>query len=96
MATKRTSEEVEELLQRYHRRGSVTRRVFCEGEGVSLSLLGYYLRRRASATLGLARVEVQEQVSARAGRYTLVLANGRRIERGPAELAHLIDAAERA
>jgi hypothetical protein len=97
MATKRTAQEVEELLQRYHTRGSVTRRAFCEGEGVSVSLLGYYLRQRVTPPgVRLARVKVKEETSSSRARYALILANGRRIECGPAELAHLIDAAERA
>jgi hypothetical protein len=96
MATKRTAEDVEGLLKRYHARGSVTRRTFCETEGVSVSLLGYYLRQRATPGVRLARVKVTKEASSSAARYTLVLANGRRIECGPAELAHLIDAAERA
>jgi hypothetical protein len=96
MAQKRTEQEVEELLQRYHGRGSMTRRAFCEGERVSLSMLGYYLRQRATPGGRLARVKVTKETSSSPARFALMLANGRRIECGPAELAHLIDAAERA
>jgi hypothetical protein len=97
MATKRTTEEVEAFLERYHARGSVTRRAFCETEGVSVSLLGYYLRQRVKPPrVRLARVKVTKEACSRQPLYALILANGRRIECGPAELAHLIDAAERA
>lgn len=97
MADKRTAEEVKELLQRYQKRGSgITRRAFCEGEEITLSMLDYYLRRRATPTVRLARVRVTNESAADSGRYVLVLANGRRIECGPAELPQLIAAAERA
>jgi hypothetical protein len=94
MPQKRTREEIEELLRRYHSRGDMTGRTFCEAEGIGRSTLGYYLRRRAAPAVRLARVRIAEE-PATAGRFALVLANGRRIECGPAELAHLISAAER-
>ena len=94
MAQKRTKEQVEELLRRYDARGSVTRRAFCEGEGLPLSMLGYYLRRHAPRSVRLARVKITNESAASAGRFALVLRNGRRIECGPAELAHLISMAE--
>jgi hypothetical protein len=75
----------------------MTRRAFCEAEGVSVSLLGYYLRQRVTPDgVRLARVKVTKEESSSPARYALILANGRRIECGPTELAHLIDAAERA
>jgi hypothetical protein len=96
MAQKRTEDEIEELLQRYDARGNVTRRAFCESQDIPVSTLGYYLRRRAAPAVHLARVKLTNGVAAGAGRFALVLGNGRRIECGPAELAHLISAAERA
>jgi hypothetical protein len=95
MPQKRTEEEVAELLQRYDDRGNVTRRAFCQSEGVGVSTLGYYLRRQATPSVHLARVKITSDSATGAGRFHLVLANGRRIECGLAELPHLISAAER-
>jgi hypothetical protein len=95
MTEKRTREEIEDLLRRYRSRGSVTRRAFCESEGISLPSLDYYLRRWTAPAVRLAQVNVARDATAN-GRFTLVLANGRRIECGQAELAELIAAAERA
>lgn len=94
MPQKRTEEEVKELLRRYHARGNVTRRAFCESQGIAKSTLGYYLRRRAIPAVRLARVKIADESAAGVGRFALVLANGRRIECGPAELSQLISAAE--
>jgi hypothetical protein len=96
MPQKRTEEEVKELLRRYHARGNVTRRAFCESQGIAKSTLGYYLRRRVIPAVRLARVKITGESAAGAGRFALVLANGRRIECGPAELPQLISAAEQA
>ncbi len=95
MPRKRTEEEVAELLRRYDDRGNVTRRAFCESEGVGVSTLGYYLRRQTTSSVRLTRVKVSSESASEAGRFQLVLANGRRIECGLAELPHLIGAAER-
>ena len=67
---------------------------FCEAEGIGKSTLGYYLRQRARPVMRLTRVRITEEPAA-AARFALVLANGRRIECGSAELAHLISTAER-
>jgi hypothetical protein len=95
MPQKRTEEEVAELLQRYDNRGDVTRRAFCQSQGVAVSTLGYYLQRQATPSVRLARVKITSDSATGAGRFQLVLANGRRIECGLAELPHLIGAAER-
>ena len=95
MGRKRTKEEIEELVRRYQARGGVTRREFCEQHGIGLSTLGYHLRWRTRPAVRLARVRIASEPPAGAGRYTLVLANGRRIECGLAELPHLISTAER-
>ena len=96
MGEKRTAAEIQELLRRYRSRGSETRKAFCEREGIAKSSLDYYLRRRARPAVRLARVKVASETSSNEGRFTLVLTNGRRIECGPAELAQMISAAERA
>jgi hypothetical protein len=96
MPRKRTEEEVAELLRRYDDRGKVTRRAFCQSYGVAVSTLGYYLRRRRTTpSVRLARVKITSDSASGAGRFQLMLANGRRIECGLAELPHLIGAAER-
>ena len=95
MPQKRTEEEVAELLRRYEDRGNVTRRAFCQSHGVAVSTLGYYLRRQTTPSVRLARVKITSDSASGAGRFQLVLANGRRIECGLAELPHLIGAAER-
>jgi hypothetical protein len=95
MPRKRTEEEVAELLRRYEDRGNVTRRAFCQREGVGVSTLGYHLRRQTTSFVRLTRVKVSSESASEAGRFHLVLANGRRIECGLAELPHLIGAAER-
>ena len=95
MPRKRTEEEVAELLRRYEDRGNVTRRAFCQSYGVAVSTLGYYLRRQTTPSVRLARVKITSDSASGAGRFQLVLANGRRIECGLAELPHLIGAAER-
>ncbi len=95
MARKRTEEEVAELLRRYEDRGDVTRRAFCQSYGIGVSTLGYYLRRQRTSSVRLTRVKITSESASEAGRFQLVLANGRRIECGLAELPHLIGAAER-
>ena len=95
MPRKRSEEEVAELLRRYDDRGNVTRRAFCESEGVGVSTLGYYLRRQTTSSVRLTRVKVSSESASEAVRFQLVLTNGRRIECGLAELPHLIGAAER-
>ena len=96
MGKRRTEEEIEGLLGRYDARGNVTRRVFCENEGVALATLGYYLQRRTKLGVRLARVKLTSETLSGERRFALVLTNGRRIECGLAELEHLINAAERA
>lgn len=95
MPQKRSEEEVAELLKRYDDRGNVTGRAFCQSQGVGVSTLGYYLRRRATPSVRLARVKITSNPATGAGRFQLVLPNGRRIECGMADLPHLISAAER-
>jgi hypothetical protein len=95
MPRKRTEEEVAELLRRYEDRGNMTRRAFCQSYGVAVSTLGYYLRRQTTPSVRLARVKITSDPASGAGRFQLMLANGRRIECGLAELPHLIGAAER-
>ena len=95
----RSIEGIEDLIAQYRNRGDLTRRAFCEKSGITLATLDYYLRRYGNtpgklAPSPLARVEVK--TLAGAGRFALVLANGRRIECEEAELGALIRIGEQA
>lgn len=95
MSKRRTKEEIEELLRLYEQRGSLTRRAFCESRKIRPATFGYYLRRKCAGPVKLARVELSNEPRSES-RFALVLASGRRIECGLAELPHLISAAEQA
>jgi hypothetical protein len=95
MGHQRSTDEINQLIKGYRQRGELTRRAFCESQGISLPTLDYYLRRYGrpvEATVRLAKVEVE--VASTAERFSLVLANGRRIECGEAGLEQLIRIAE--
>ena len=78
----------------------MTRRAFCESRGMSPSMLDYYLRRYGRVVKPekqkLVRVEVNTEPQGCA--FTVVLANGRRIETAgsfaDAELMRLIRVVE--
>lgn len=96
MAKAATAEQIQQVLTDYRNRGEMTRRGFCESRGMSLSMLDYYLRRYGTNTKAqtakLIRVKVKRVEAS--GTFTLVLANGRRIESAwhfaDTELARLI------
>jgi hypothetical protein len=92
-----TSEQVRELIHSYHARGQQTRPEFCQARGMTVSRFDYYMRRYkkefGAPGTPLARVAVEPSAAPR-GAFALVLANGRRIECGEAELARLIGIAE--
>ncbi|MBC8164750.1 MAG: hypothetical protein H7Y20_02625 [Bryobacteraceae bacterium] len=94
MTQRRSSEEVKSLIEAYRQRGRMTRRGFCEGQGISLPTLDYYLRRYSESAVRLAKIEVSAEAVEMTGGFTLVLGNGRRIECGQAGLAELIRVAE--
>jgi len=96
MATKRSAEEIEHLLEDYRHR-TVTRAEYCQQQGISASTLDYYLRRYdRKPTPRLARVKVKSQPAPVS--FAVVLRNGRRIESAwefrDADLARLIRVAE--
>jgi len=98
MATKRTAEEIQRLLEGYRQR-SGTRAEYCREQGVSTSTLDYYLHRETlKSRPRLARVKLAPPNTEAADRFALVLRNGRRIESGwgfrDADLARLIRVAE--
>ena len=96
MAKAAPAEQIEQLLRDYHNRGEMTRRGFCESRGMSLSMLDYYLRRYgAKAKAQPAKlVRVNVKAAEASSTFTLVVANGRRIESAwnfaDPELARLI------
>lgn len=80
MATRRTTEEIERLLEGYRQR-TVTRAEYCQQQGISASTLDYYLGRCSrKPTPRFARVKVKSQTTEAPASFALVLRNGRRIE----------------
>ena len=97
-ARRRSTEEIQELVEQYQASG-LTQTAYCRQSGIVLSTLGRYLRRRNGAEQRLVRVNVESAPEPGAG-FVLVLGNGRRIESGwrfgDAELARVIRVAETA
>jgi hypothetical protein len=98
MATKRTAEEIQRLLEGYRQRTS-SRAEYCRQQGVSINMLAYYLQRRTrKARPRMARVKLAPSPSGGTGTFALSLRNGRRIESAwnfrDADLARLIRIAE--
>jgi len=95
MATKRTAEEIQRLLEGYRQRTG-TRAEYCRGQGISINILAYYLRRQTEQ--GRPRMARVKLASASTGTFALLLRNGRRIESAwsfrDADLARLIRIAE--
>lgn len=94
MATKRTAEEIQRLLDGYRQR-SVTRTEYCRQQGISTSTLDYHRRREAQkGEPRIARVRLAPSSRETVDRFAIALRNGRRIESGwnfrDAELARLI------
>jgi len=96
MARRRSTEEIEQLLEGYRRSG-FTQIDYCRQAGMALSTLSRYLRRHGVDQQQLMRVNVESDAESGAG-FALVLGNGRRIESGwrfgEAELARLIRVVE--
>ena len=98
MATRRSAEEVQHLLDGYRQSGE-GRTEYCRRQGIPVTTLDYYRRREAlKARPRLARVKLTSQPAGPAASFALVLRNGRRIESGwtfrDADLARLIHVAE--
>jgi hypothetical protein len=94
MGQKRSAEEIERLLEGYPASG-LTRREYSDRAGISVATLDYYRRRQTQKEKGrLVKVVVKAEPADSQSSFTLVLANGRRIESGwrygEAELARLI------
>jgi hypothetical protein len=98
MATKRSAEEIQRLLEGFRQR-SITRVEYCQQQGISTHTLDYLLRREAlKARPRLARVKLAPLSISPAGTFALVVRNGRRIECAwnfrDADLSRLIRIAE--
>ncbi len=99
---RRSVEEVERLVSGYQQSG-LTRQEYCLSQGIAVTTLDYYRRRKRSksGTPKLLPVQVEAAPVQSAGErgFALVLVNGRRIESpwsfGEAELARVIRIAER-
>ena len=93
---KRSAEEIRALLRGYETSG-LTRREYCSRVGIPVGSFDYY-RHQASRKKSLRLVRVEVQPARSSGAFTLVLANGRRIEStwhfGDDELARLIRVVE--
>jgi hypothetical protein len=97
MATRRTQEEIQSLLEGYSRR-TVTRAEYCRQQGIATSTLDNYRRRYDPKPTRFARVKVTGQASEPGTAFALVLRNRRRIESAwnfrDADLTRLIRIAE--
>jgi hypothetical protein len=107
MAVMRNTEQEHQahsaLLDLYRRSG-LTRGEFCKQTGMSVSTLDYYRRQESKSQQQqkhrqrLVRVKVEAEATIIESRFTLILANGRRIETGARfdeqALARLIRIAE--
>ena len=97
MATRRSAEEVQRLLDEYRQSGE-GRKEYCRRQGIPVTTLDYYLRRQTlKARPRLTRVKLTAPAAPPAN-FALVLGNGRRIESGwdfrDTDLARLIRIAE--
>ncbi len=97
---KRSAEEVRGIIAEFRNSG-LTRREFCERRGIPVTTLDYYRHRLGRETTPrMVKVTVKNAPVEVEGNFTLLLANGRRIESSwrfaEAELARLIRVAESA
>ena len=91
----RSKDEIRRLVEGFAKSG-MTRREYCAKHGIGMSTLDYWRRAYREQKPKLVRVAVQEAEPLTG--FTLVLANGRRIESAwsfaEADLQRLIRAAE--
>jgi hypothetical protein len=96
MASRRSTEQIRQLIDAYGASG-LTRREFCERHRIPVTTLDYW-RRSQPRKPRLVEVEVAATETPQG--FTLILANGRRIESSwrfaDAELARLIQLVETA
>ena len=92
----RSEQEIEKLIKGFKPSG-LTRRQYCDGQGIAVTTFDYYRRSRQEkrhrprGSMPLVKVELtrpvvkstaQQQAKASTEGFTLVLANSRRIESG--------------
>jgi hypothetical protein len=98
MASRRSAEEIQQILERYRASG-LSQLEYCRQTGVVLSTFRRYLRRSQGPEQQLVRVKVEAPPESGTG-FVLVLGNGRRIASdwgfADAELARVIRVAESA
>jgi hypothetical protein len=98
MARRRSSEEVQQVVERFRASG-LSQIEYCRQSGMVLSTLGRYIRRVNNPEQQLVRVKVEAPSEPGTG-FVLMLGNGRRIASGwgfgDGELARLIRVAESA
>jgi hypothetical protein len=98
MARQRSSEEVQQVVERFRASG-LSQIEYCRQSGMVLSTLGRYIRRVNNPEQQLVRVKVEAPSEPGTG-FVLMLGNGRRIASGwgfgDGELARLIRVAESA
>jgi hypothetical protein len=75
MGKRKGADEIRRTIEEFQRSG-LERRAFCERHGISVSTLDYWRRRRSSQRL----VEVEVAAGEPGSGFTVILANGRRIE----------------
>ncbi|MEO8053112.1 MAG: hypothetical protein ABI833_22110 [Acidobacteriota bacterium] len=97
---KRSVEDVRGIIAEFERSG-LRRREFCERRGIPVTTLDYYRHRIGrKAKPRMAKVNIADTDAQPQDNFTLLLANGRRIESSwrfaEAELARLIRVAESA
>ncbi len=100
---RRTAEEIQRLVKGYEESG-VSHQEYCQREGIRVTTLDYYRQlstRKAAAqrrAAGLVKVKLKAAPMQAQSIFSLVLANGRRIESAwtfsDADLARLIRIAE--
>ena len=95
---RRSAEELQGMIAKFGASG-LTRREFCERHAIPVTTLDYYRHRLGrKAKPRMVKVNIADTDTQPQGNFTLVLANGRRIESswrfGDAELARLIRVAE--
>lgn len=95
MTPKRTAQQIQSLLEEYRRSG-LSRREFAERQNIPVTTLDYWRHKHSQPRL----LEVTVEAPRPATSFSVVLANGRRIESGwnfsDQELARLIRIAESA
>lgn len=98
MARRRSSEEIQQILEKFQTSG-LSQIEYCRQTGVVLSSLGRYLRRTKSPEQQLVQVRVEAPPEPGTG-FVLMLGNGRSIASGwgfgGTELTRLIRVAETA